>query len=121
VNRMSSITRWMRALVMWSAASLSATVARPVNGEPSRCLDIVCLLEKAHIDIVEAGLTDRHVAQGAAAGDDAARDLRPDVGLRIDPPGAGAPLDDTGNVSRIGERGCKVDAFRFHLDHMRAA
>src|SRR5690606_4646941 len=89
VSSTSSITRWMRALVMWSAASLRATVESPVKGEPSRCCRIFGLLEVAHIDLVEARMADRHGVQGAARAHHLASDLRARIRVRIDAPGAG--------------------------------
>ncbi len=45
--------RWKRALVMWSAASLSVTTTTPLKGEPSR--GMASFREIAAIGIVETG------------------------------------------------------------------
>src|SRR5882672_5946777 len=70
----------MRALSKWSARSLSRTVPRPCQGEPSRRianLPFGCglLLEEARVDRVKARIVDREARQRTIRRDDRPRRL----------------------------------------------
>src|SRR5215469_13388842 len=70
----------MRALSKWSASSLSSTVPRPCQGEPSRRianLPLRCglLLEEPGVDRIKARIVDRKTRQCPIRGDDRPRRL----------------------------------------------
>src|SRR5260370_11642895 len=70
----------MRALAKWSASSLSSTVPRPCQGEPSRCIANLpfrrgLLLEEARVDRVKARIVDREARQRTIRRDDRPRRL----------------------------------------------
>src|SRR5205807_8873399 len=83
----NSISTIMRALLRWSANSLTNTGPMPVNGEPSRRLEraalggMARLLEIACVDFLEAGLQLGEPGQRAAGTDDAPRHLGPHVAV----------------------------------------
>src|ERR1700760_984086 len=75
----------MRALPRWSASSLSTTVPRPCQGEPSRCIAQLLLLgtlEEARVDGVEARVGDGKPRQRAVGSDHGAGRIRPDIVIR---------------------------------------
>src|SRR5690606_22103198 len=84
VSSTSNMMRCMRALVMWSAASLSATVPTPLNGDPSRCIGN--LPEVTVVGFVEAGSAQVEVLQPAAGLDHEFREIGPHVARRLDLP-----------------------------------
>src|SRR5260370_28395105 len=70
----------MRALAKWSASSLSSTVPRPCQGEPSRRIANLpfhygLLLEEARVDRVKARIVDREARQRTIRRDDRPRRL----------------------------------------------
>src|SRR6476646_6853464 len=100
--------RCMRALVMWSAASLSAIVVTPRSGEPSRFM--TGLLEEPAIGLVEAGPLQVEVLQRAAGRDDPPGKLGPDVAVGFDLPAAFALLHHRPDAGRVlGDLG-EIDA-----------
>src|SRR5690606_38270748 len=86
VSRTSSMMRCMRALVMWSAASLSATVPRPRKGEPSR--RIGNLPEVTVVGFVEAGAAQVEILQPTAGLDHQFCEIGPYIACRLDLPEA---------------------------------
>src|SRR5690242_10960920 len=73
----------MRTLEMLSESSLTKTVPRPWNADPSRRMahPRVLDLEGVRIDRLQARLVDREPPQRAADGNDGVRRIRPHVAL----------------------------------------
>src|SRR5690606_31400269 len=84
VSSTSAITRCMRALVIWSAASLSAMVHVPLKGEPSRRMAL--LPEIAVIGFAKPDTMGVERDQAAAVFDDFGRKFGPHVAGRKDAP-----------------------------------
>src|SRR5579859_3578583 len=73
----------MRTLEMLSDSSLTNTVPRPWNAEPSRRITHPRFrgLERASVDLLQARLVDRQPPQRSAHGNDGARRIGPHVAL----------------------------------------
>src|SRR6185437_17179425 len=114
VSSSSTMTRCILRLVIWSAASFSATVATPVSGEPSRFMRF--LLEIAGVGFPERQPLRIEAAQRAALGDDAPRQLGPHIGRRGEVPVSVAdglehldPLEPGGDPADIDVVGGEID------------
>src|SRR5690606_21503302 len=114
VSRTSSMMRCMRALVMWSAASLSATVPTPLNGDPSR--RICNLPEVAVVGFVEAGAAQIEVLQPAAGLGHEFREIGPHVARRLDlPETVGRGCNRSHAIGLAGEL-AEVDPIGLNID-----
>src|SRR5690349_12759349 len=114
----------MRTLEMLSESSLTKTVPRPWNAEPSRRISNSSLLldlEGTRIDRLQARLVDREPLQGAADGDDCARRIRPHIALRRHAVAIRRQRLDLGHPGDGRELARNAGAFGFHLNHEACA
>src|SRR5690606_31153520 len=116
VSSTSAITRCMRALVIWSAASLSAMVHVPLKGEPSRRMAL--LPEIAVIGFAKPDTMGVERNQAAAVFDDFGRKFGPHVAGRKDAPATGISVHAI-DAFDAGEQGGGIGKLGFEIDFHR--
>src|SRR5215469_8110185 len=114
----------MRTLEMLSESSLTKTVPRPWNAEPSRRMTHASFflgLEGARVDRLETRLIDREPLQRAVDGHHGTGRIRPHVALRGHAVAIRRQGLDLGHAGDGRELARNAGAFGLHLDHEAGA
>src|SRR5690606_10653373 len=119
VSRTSNMMRCMRALVMWSAASLSATVPTPLNGDPSRRISY--LPEVTVVGFVKTGAAQVEVLQPSAGLDHEFCKIGPHIARRLDLPEAAGGGGNRRHAVGLARELAEVDTIGFDVDDERTA